>query len=234
MNTNTILAELKSLGNDNIKRIFISHGVKEPLYGVKIEDLKKFQKKIKKNHQLSLELYNTGVADAMYLAGLIADEQKISQKDLKSWADQSSGMLSEYTVPWVAAESAHGTSLALEWINAEKENLQIAGWATLSSLVSIKPDSELDIKNLKELLARVIQKIHLAPGSVQCAMNGYIISIGCYVKELTEEAENTGKAIGKLSIIKSGTVCKVPYAPDYIRKVANKGHIGKKRKMARC
>jgi len=31
-----------------------------------------------------------------------------------------------------------------------------------------------------------------------------------------------------------GTSCKVPYAPDYIQKVINRGILGKKRKMARC
>jgi hypothetical protein len=30
------------------------------------------------------------------------------------------------------------------------------------------------------------------------------------------------------------TGCKVPDAPDYIRKVQARGTIGKKRKMARC
>jgi hypothetical protein len=31
-----------------------------------------------------------------------------------------------------------------------------------------------------------------------------------------------------------GTACKVPFAPDYIQKMKDKGNIGKKRKMARC
>ena len=38
------------------------------------DDLKKYQKRIKKDYQLSLDLYDSGVSDAMYLAGLIADE----------------------------------------------------------------------------------------------------------------------------------------------------------------
>jgi len=31
-----------------------------------------------------------------------------------------------------------------------------------------------------------------------------------------------------------GTACKVPHAPEYIRKVQARGAIGKKRKTAKC
>ena len=56
----------------------MNHGAKEPFFGVKVGDLKKILKKTKKNHELSLELYKTGNSDAMYLAGLMADEKKIT------------------------------------------------------------------------------------------------------------------------------------------------------------
>jgi 3-methyladenine DNA glycosylase AlkD len=234
MTAQEVLAELKTLGNENIKRIFMNHGVKEPLFGVKIEDLKKIQKKIKKDHQLSLDLYKTGNADAMYLAGLIADEKKITAADLKSWASHSSAMLSEYTVPWVAAESSHGYKLAMEWINSSNETLQVVGWSTLSSLVAIMPDDKLDIKELKTLLLRVKQEITSVGNKVRSAMNGFVISTGSYVKDLTDHALKTGNTIGKVSIDTNGTACKIPYSPDYIQKVIDRGTIGKKKKMARC
>src|SRR5438093_1124314 len=72
MTAREIVAELKTLGNDGYKRIMLNHGAKEPIYGVKIEDMKKIQKRVKRDYQLALDLYDTGVSDAMYLAGLIA------------------------------------------------------------------------------------------------------------------------------------------------------------------
>lgn len=75
MTAKEIMAELKALGNENIKKILLKHGVKEPFFGVKIEDMKPIQKKIKKDYALANELYLTGNADAMYLAGLIADDE---------------------------------------------------------------------------------------------------------------------------------------------------------------
>jgi len=86
MTTTQILKELKSFGNKDTKKVLVKHGAREPFYGVRVQDLKKIMKKIKKDHELSIELFATGNSDAMYLAGLIADEDKITKKDLRRWA----------------------------------------------------------------------------------------------------------------------------------------------------
>jgi len=57
MTKEDVLAELKSYGNKQTKRLFVNHGAREPFYGVKVQDLKKIVKKIKKDYLLSLELY---------------------------------------------------------------------------------------------------------------------------------------------------------------------------------
>jgi hypothetical protein len=85
MSATSILKELKSLGADSYKRVLLNHGANEPVFGVKIEELKKFQKRIRKDYQLALDLYDTGNYDAQYLAGLIADEAKMTKKDLRRW-----------------------------------------------------------------------------------------------------------------------------------------------------
>ena len=82
-----IMSELESLGSTNIKAILLKHGVKEPFFGVKIGDLKPIEKRIKRDYQLAKDLYATGNADAMYLAGLIADDAKMNKADLQAWND---------------------------------------------------------------------------------------------------------------------------------------------------
>ena len=76
MTATEIVEELKRLGLDSYKKILRNHCIPEPVFGVKIEELKKIQKRIKKDYQLALDLYDTGIYDAMYLAGLIADDAK--------------------------------------------------------------------------------------------------------------------------------------------------------------
>ena len=58
----------------------------------------------------------------------------------------------------------------------------------MSNLVSIKSDDELDVAALKKLLARVVKRIHQQPNRVRYTMNGFVIAVGSYVKELTEAA----------------------------------------------
>jgi 3-methyladenine DNA glycosylase AlkD len=230
-----IMVELSRLGSPSIKRILMNHGAKEPLFGVKVEELKKIQKRIKNNHDLSIELYATGNGDAMYLAGLVADADKISAAELERWAQSStSPMISEYTVAGVGAESPHGWDLGLKWIKSSNEVIASIGWATLGHWVSIRPNEELNKTQLAELLSGIQTSIHKSPNRVRYTMNTFVISVGAYIPELTSSAKKVAKAVGKVSVEMNGTACKVPDAAAYIEKIESKGRIGKKRKMARC
>src|SRR6185436_14381963 len=148
-----------------------NHGAKDPLLGVKIEELKKIAKRAG-GHELALELYDSGVYDAQYLAGLMADAEKMTKKDLRRWVEKANSRpINGTAVAWVASESRFGRELALEWIDSRKEDTAIAGWATLGAIVSIQDDSDLDIAELKKLVARVEKTIHDRPDAVRHAMN---------------------------------------------------------------
>jgi 3-methyladenine DNA glycosylase AlkD len=230
-----IIDRLRPLGTESYKKVMRNHGIQEPFFGVKISDLKKFQKQIKHDYQLALDLYDTGNYDAMYLAGLVADDARMTKKDLRGWLkNATSPPLAEFTVAWVATGSPHGPDLAREWIDSKDENTAVAGWSTLSSLVSVRPDADLDFAELKKLLQRVQKTIHKSPNRVRYVMNGFVISVGCYVRELTDLARDIGEQIGPVEVDMGDTACQVPYAPEYIDKVKKRGTIGKKRKSAKC
>lgn len=235
MTIKEILSQLEAFGDANTKKTLMTHGAREPLFGVKVADLKKILGKTKKNHELSLELYKTGNTDAMYLAGLMADEKKITKEQLEEWVEQAYwSYLSEYTVPWVAAESKYGFELGQKWINSDKETIAAAGWGTLSYYAGVHEDKDLDIPAYSELLDRVGNEIHQAPNRVKYAMNGFIIAVGAYIEALTGKSKEIAHKVGKVHVEMGGTACKVPLATDYIQKVIDKGNLGKKRKTARC
>ena len=147
-----VMRELEKLGNAQTKKTWANHGAQEPFFGVKIGDMKPIQKKIKKDYELSIQLYNSGNADAMYFAGLIADEKKITKEDLQHWVEKANwSMISEYTVAWIAAESFYGWMLGMEWVDSPDPKIASSGWATLSSVVAIKPDAELNIQLLDKI-----------------------------------------------------------------------------------
>jgi 3-methyladenine DNA glycosylase AlkD len=235
MTAEEVVEQLRPLGTDSYKKVLLNHGIQEPCFGVKVEELKKIQKRVKKDYQLALDLYDTGIYDAMYLAGLVADDARMSKKDLRHWAEKANcATLREYTVPWVASEGSHGRELALEWIESKKEGVASAGWATLGCLVAIKDDADLDLAELKQLLQRVQKTIHQQPNRVRYAMNGFVIAVGAYVSSLTNLAIQTAEKVGRVTVQMNGTACKVPDAVEYIRKIQSRGSIGKKRKTAKC
>jgi hypothetical protein len=187
------------------------------------------------DYRLALDLYDTGNYDAMYLAGLIADDARMTKSDLQRWVEKAyGGGLCGATVPWVAAGSPHGREMAWKWIESPKPSVAAAGWATLSSLMSVKDDADLDFAELKGLLQRVQRTIHQAPGWVRYQMNGFVIAAGCYVAALTELALQIGEKIGLVMADLGNNDCQIPFAPDYIRKAQKRGTIGKKRKSAKC
>jgi 3-methyladenine DNA glycosylase AlkD len=229
-----IVKELKPLGASSYKKVLLNHGIKEPVLGVKIEELKRIQKRVKKDHLLALGLFDTGIYDAQYLAGLIADETKMTKKDLRHWlATGNCTALCGSIVAQVAAESDHGRELALEWIESKDENTAQTGWQTLASFVAITDDAELDLPELERLVRRVGKTIHAQPNHVRYAMNGFLIAVGSYVRTLTDLALRTADAVGPVTVDMGNTACQVPLASAYIEKVAKRGAIGKKRKSVR-
>lgn len=223
------------MGSEQTKKTFLRHGAREPFFGVKVGDMKTIVKRVKKDHALAMALYDSGNSDAMYLAGLIADEKKISKADLQHWVENAYWyMISEFTVAWVASESPYGWELGLEWIESDREQIASAGWATLANWCTIRPDSALDLNYLRKLLDRVGDTIHQSPNRVRYTMNGFVIACGISVVPLQEYAVQIAKKISKVYVDVGDTSCKVPLATEYIQHAIDKGKTGYKKKMARC
>jgi hypothetical protein len=235
MTAKEVMTQLESLGSPSIKKVLVQHGVREPFFGVKVGDMKPIQKKIKMDYQLAKDLFATGNADAQYFAGLIADDAKMTKTDLQTWVKGAlSQNISEYTVPWVAAGSAHGYELALEWIGSPKEHIAAAGWSTLANLVALQPDAKLDLPGLSKLLGRAVKEIHTAPNRVRYVMNNFVICVAAYVPPLNKEGVAAAKKIGAVTIDMGGTSCKTPLATEYIQKAIDRGSLTKKKKTVKC
>lgn len=235
MTVDEVVAELQALGTEQTKKTFRRHGATEPFFGVKIGDMKVLLKKLKGDHALALQLYDTGISDAMYLAGLLADPDQITKAQLKKWAKAAPWqMIREYTVAWVAAESPFAVELAEEWIASPKEEIASIGWSAYSGHVALTPDEELDLPRLRELLAVCRDGVHEAANRTRYTMNGFVIAVGCSVKPLLAEAKKTAKAMGEVSVEMGSTHCQVPLATEYIAKVEKLKRVGTKRKTVRC
>jgi len=228
-----VMKELEKKGDAQTKKTHMRHGAREPLFGVKVADLETILKRTKSDHALALELWDTGNSDAMYLAGLMADADTVTAKDLERWAKSAKWTWHrEFSVAGVAADSAHGAALARKWIDAKDPDVQTIGWSTYSGVVATQPDEELDKKEIEALVVRVEKGIHKADNRVRHVMNAFVIAVGGYVPSLRARAIKAARAIGVVEVDMGDTACQVPDAETYIAKMVERG--GKKRKSARC
>lgn len=230
-----VVAQLKSLGLDSYRNTMLKHGAQEPIFGVKIEEMKKLMKPYKNDLAFACALFDTGIYDAQYMAGLLADGGKMTEAQLQHWVEAANSHgIREYGVAWVTAESPYAMPLALAWIDSTNADIAAAGWCVLSSYIAVTEDTELDVTLLQKLLKRVESQIHQAPNRVRYCMNGFVIALGTYVISLSDAAIAVGQTIGKVNVDVGETSCQVPFAPDYIVKVVQRGSLGKKRKTTKC
>ncbi|MBS4190096.1 DNA alkylation repair protein [Bacillus sp. FJAT-49705] len=235
MTYDEIMKSLEELGTEQTKKTFIRHGAKEPLFGVKVGDLKKLVKYVKKDQELALKLYNSGIYDAMYLAGLSINPKLMTKEDLQDWAEKANWhAVAEYTVAGVAAESEYALELAREWMKSEEEIIALCGWNTYANYISITSDEELDLAEIQSLLEQIEQTIHEERNRVRYVMNGFVISVGTYVQALSPDAKKVADQIGKVHVNVGNTACKVPLATEYIKKIEDKERVGVKRKTCIC
>ncbi|WHY76771.1 DNA alkylation repair protein [Neobacillus sp. WH10] len=235
MTLDEIIWKLAELGTEQTKKTFINHGAQGSLFGVKVGDLKKLVKPVKKDQELALALYNTGNSDAMYLAGLSVNPKLMTKETLQDWVKHANWyMHAEYTVARAAAESSFALDLAREWMKSDVEMTAVAGWSTYANYLSITADEKLDLEEIRTLLQQVETTIHEEKNRVRYVMNGFVISVGAYVTALHEEAKKMAEKIGKVHVDVGNTACKVPLATEYIKKIELHDKIGVKKKTCIC
>lgn len=235
MTLGEIMVRLEELGTEQTKKTLLRHGAVEPLFGVKIGDMKKLVRYVKKDQDLALALYDSGNYDAMYLAGLSINPKLMTKEILQEWARKAFWHApAEYTVAGVAAESEYALELAREWIKSDEEMIAVCGWSTYANYLSITQDDLLDLDEITGLLHQVETTIHNERNRVRYVMNGFVISVGTYVQALSAEAKRVAEHIGKVHVDVGNTACKVPLATDYIKKAVDMDRVGMKRKTCIC
>lgn len=235
MTLDDVMRELAAKASETTKRTLLKHGATEPIFGVRIGDMKPLVKLLIGNQDLALQLYETGNSDAMYLAGLVADGRKMSRAQLDQWAKKAPWhMIGGCTVPWVASEHPDAIDIAVKWIDSPKELIATAGWATLASVVMTRADADLPIQRIANLLDRVAKTLTSSANRVRYAMNNFVICCGTYVAPLGDKAIATARMLGKVDVEMGSTDCKVPDAESYIIKSRRGAPVAPKRKTARC
>ncbi len=221
-----VLKEISNLRNERMKKIYLSNGIKEPVYGIPTKDLKPLSKKYKNNYELALELFNTNIYEAMYLACWITDIKKMTKSNFEDWINKSyCRFIGDYSVAVTLAESPLVFEIANIWINSDNDIKASAGWYAITWHLGVKKDNEIDLELMEELLRQASKEVYNSKGIVLDAISQFIMTLGISYLPLHEKAYILAKEISKLD---------ENYAYNEISKFSEKNRLGFKRKNVRC
>lgn len=235
MNAEMVMKELEALGKERTKKIYISNGAQEPLFGVATGAMKPIFKKTKINQPLAEQLYATGNYDAMYFAGIIADPNAMTEADYERWMDAAYFyMLSDYVVAVTLAEADIAQEVADKWIASGEELRMSAGWSCYCWLLGNRPDDEFADSKIADMLEVVKNTIHDSPERTKYAMNNFLYTVAVSYSPLHDKACETAKSVGQLEVNEDKANSKFLHAYENIQKAVEKGRVGFKRKHVRC
>src|SRR6476620_5795309 len=230
MDIQVVMEELEALGKERTKKMYISNGAHEPLFGVATGAMKPIARKIKINQPLAEELYATGNYDAMYFAGIIADAKGMTESDFERWIDGAYFyMLSDYVVAVTLAEAHIAQAVADKWIASGEELRMSAGWSCYCWLLGNRPDSEFSASKISSMLDQVENTIHDSPDRTKSAMNNFIYTVGISYLPLHDKAVETAKAVGPVEIRRDKKKSSILLASENIQKEIDRGKLGFKR-----
>ncbi|MCT2346188.1 DNA alkylation repair protein [Bacillales bacterium AN1005] len=235
MEFKTVMEELEALGKERMKKMYMTNGAQEPLFGAATGAMKPIKRKIKINQPLAEELYATGNYDAMYFAGVIADPKAMTEADFDRWIDKAYFyMLSDYVVAVTLSESDIAQEVSDKWIESGEELKMSAGWSCYCWLLGNRKDSEFSEDKISNMLDKVKASIHEAPERTKSAMNNFVYTVGVSYKPLHEKAVETAKQIGVVEMKRDNKKSSFLNASENIQKQVDLGKLGFKRKYVRC
>jgi len=134
--TSAIIKELKKHKNPKNVAGMARFGINpKGTLGISMPFLRVYAKKIGKNHRLALELWETGIHEARILSGLIAEPQKITEKQMDKWVgDFDSWDVCDTVCLNIFDKTDNAYIQAKKWAQNEKEFTRRAGFALMASL----------------------------------------------------------------------------------------------------
>jgi hypothetical protein len=216
MTLEEVMATLAKSGSAQTKKTYARHGASEPMFGVSFATLGGLVKRIGVDHELAMQLWDTGNFDARNLAMKIVDPARMTPGDLDRWAKDMTVRMCAGYVSMIACEGPHGHATVMRWLGSADEQTRASGWGLVAQIALRDP-------NMPEgwcfdRLAEITKGIHDAPNDERYAMNNAVIMLGCRSPALKRAALAAAKKIGKVDVDHGDTSCKTPDAGPYIEK----------------
>ena len=103
--------------------------------GVSVPEMRKIAKSIGKNHQLALDLWDTGVPEAMIVAGMIADPDALTEQEMENWVvDINSWDICDQVCMNLFEKTPLANKKIHDWSTRDEEFVKRAAYALIACL----------------------------------------------------------------------------------------------------
>ena len=169
------------------------------VYGLKIPFLRKMAKKIKKNHELALQLWELGFRETMILASMIDDPSLVTENQIERW------IVSPYYSYWEVVDQTCMNLLyltdfaytkAIEWSKSEEEFIKRTAFSLIAVLAW--KDKLAEDNKLETFLTTIKQESTDERNNVKKAVNWALRQIGKRNNNLNSRALKFAKEILKI------------------------------------
>ncbi len=135
MTCDEVMAELRALGDAEALAGMARYGIRtDAALGVSIYKLRLLARRIGRDHELALALWETGVHEARILASYVDEPAAVTTEQVERWALDFDSWDTVDQVTDLFERAGFGWSRAVEWSGREEEFVKRAAFALMAGL----------------------------------------------------------------------------------------------------
>ena len=166
-------------------------------FGIKHPILKEIAREFRKDHQLALELWDSGYHEARLLATIIDDPKQVTEKQAEAWVKQiNSWDICDGFTGSLIDKTPFAYEKANAWAHREPEFVRRAGFALMAWLPV--HDKKATDSKFNDFFRLIIQYSTDERNFVKKAVNWALRQLGKRNLALNRKAVATARQIGKL------------------------------------
>lgn len=211
-----VMRELAGLENPKFRAVNERNGDD---HGVNLSQLRAVAKRLKKQHELAVELWATGDTAARLLATLVCRPRSFTPAEIDTMVrDITSPKLLDWFVVNVVKPGRFGDEFRERWADDTADLVGRAGW-TLQGDKVVKAPDDVDVDALLDTIEREMKD---APENKQWAMNTCLAFIGINHPDRRARAIGIGEDLQVLADYPASPGCTPPFAPLWIAEMVGR------------
>jgi len=165
--------------------------------GVSVPDMRKMAKELGHDHNLALELWKTGIAEAKIIAAMISDPKKLTERQMEDWVkDINSWDVCDQVCMNLFEKVPFAWKKIIDWSEREEEFVKRTAFALIACLAW--HDNKARDEEFIELLPVIMRGATDERNFVKKAVNWALRNIGKRNLNLNKAAIHTAREIQRL------------------------------------